>query len=360
MTMTMSKNSVIFSFIFLPFISSATTQLAPALYVFGDSLLDSGNNNFLPTVARANYLPYGANFVNRSTGRFTNGKTVADFIAEFLGLPYSPPFLSYKRDLLPLTGLNYASGSCGILPETGSPFGQCLNFEEQVGLFQDSVKSLQQRYFQILVDFSNYLSKSVFIVSIGSNDYINNYLETSLYDTSKRYTPQQFAQLLVYKLSQQLERLYNLGARKIVVFELGPIGCLPWITRNNKHTGQCVEDTNQIVSYFNNMLPAMLQNLTTSLKGSNFINGHGHGVGYDAIINPSKYGIADASNPCCTAFFNGTSGCIPYLRPCNNTNKHYFWDGYHPTEDVYSILASGCINNASFCTPHSLKDLVKV
>lgn len=78
--MTMSKNSVIFSFIFLPFISSATTQLAPALYVFGDSLFDSGNNNFLPTVARANYLPYGANFVNRSTGRFTNGKTVADFI----------------------------------------------------------------------------------------------------------------------------------------------------------------------------------------------------------------------------------------------------------------------------------------
>ncbi|KAH9739740.1 GDSL esterase/lipase 7 [Citrus sinensis] len=255
----------------------ATTQLAPALYVFGDSLFDSGNNNFLPTAARANYLPYGANFVNRSTGRFTNGKTVADFIAEFLGLPYSPPFLSYKRDLLPLTGLNYASGSCGILPETGSPF-----------------------------------------------------------------------------------RLYNLGARKIVVFELGPIGCLPWITRNNKHTGQCVEDTNQIVSYFNNMLPAMLQNLTTSLKGSNFINGHGHGVGYDAIINPSKYGIADASNPCCTAFFNGTSGCIPYLRPCNNTNKHYFWDGYHPTEVVYSILASGCINNASFCTPYSLKDLVKV
>lgn len=91
-----------------------------------------------------------------------------------------------------------------------------------------------------------------------------------------------------------LQRLYNLGARRIVVFELGPIGCLPWITRNNKHTGQCVEDTNQIVSYFNNMLPAMLQNLTTSLKGSNFINGHGHGVGYDAIINPSKYGKLEA------------------------------------------------------------------
>lgn len=40
-------------------------------------------------------------------------------VAEYLGLPYSPPYLSI-RTLGRLTGLNYASGSCGILPETGS------------------------------------------------------------------------------------------------------------------------------------------------------------------------------------------------------------------------------------------------
>lgn len=134
--------------------------LAPALYVFGDSLFDSGNNNMLPTVAKADYLPYGVNFAKGVTGRFTNGKTVADFLgtipvvimllcdfkekenndqmyvnlvkafyklffffpcllAEFLGLPYSPPFMSIRRST-PLKGLNYASGSCGILPETGN------------------------------------------------------------------------------------------------------------------------------------------------------------------------------------------------------------------------------------------------
>lgn len=54
--------------------------LAPALYVLGDSLLDSGNNNFLPTLAKANFQPYGVNFPNGATGRFTNGRTVADFI----------------------------------------------------------------------------------------------------------------------------------------------------------------------------------------------------------------------------------------------------------------------------------------
>lgn len=57
-----------------------SSPLAPALYVLGDSLFDSGNNNILPTLAKADYLPYGVNFVKGATGRFTNGRTVADFI----------------------------------------------------------------------------------------------------------------------------------------------------------------------------------------------------------------------------------------------------------------------------------------
>ncbi|KAL9424746.1 hypothetical protein AB3S75_031798 [Citrus x aurantiifolia] len=347
-----------FPFFFLRFLSSSATQLAPALYVFGDSLFDSGNNNLLPTIARANYLPYGANFVNKSsTGRFTNGKTVADFVAEFLGLPYSPPFLKI-RDKLPLTGLNYASGSCGILPETGRPFGKCLNFEEQVSLFDETVKLLR-RHFTSSKVLSNYLSKSIFIISIGSNDYLSSSLGTLSFNTNVRYTPQQFAQLLIEKLSHQFQRLYSLGARKIVMFEIGPIGCIPSITRKNKHAGKCVEDKNQLVSYFNNMLPTMLQNLTSCLEGSTFVNGHAHWLGYDAVINPPKYGLVDSSNPCCIAWFNGTSGCIPFLKPCSNPNQHYFWDAYHLTEAMYSLFASHCINDKSFCEPFNLKELVK-
>lgn len=53
---------------------------APALYVLGDSLVDSGNNNLLPTLAKADFLPYGANFPRGPTGRFTNGRTTVDFI----------------------------------------------------------------------------------------------------------------------------------------------------------------------------------------------------------------------------------------------------------------------------------------
>ena len=55
----------------------------PALYVFGDSTVDSGNNNFLPSMSKANYPPYGVDFaIGKPTGRFSNGRTEADFIGK--------------------------------------------------------------------------------------------------------------------------------------------------------------------------------------------------------------------------------------------------------------------------------------
>lgn len=43
----------------LLYISSGNSDspAAPALYIFGDSLFNSGNNNFLPTLSKANFPP---------------------------------------------------------------------------------------------------------------------------------------------------------------------------------------------------------------------------------------------------------------------------------------------------------------
>ena len=60
--------------------SKLTKHWIPALFVFGDSLVDSGNNNFLKALAKANYSPYGSTFFGKPTGRFTDGRTAADFI----------------------------------------------------------------------------------------------------------------------------------------------------------------------------------------------------------------------------------------------------------------------------------------
>lgn len=83
--------------------------------------------------------------------------------------------------------------------------GKCLNLKEQVDLFEKTVKSDLSGLFKNPNDLADYLSKSIFLVSVGSNDFINNYLQPTLYDTSKRYPPPQFAQLLMNALSHQFE-----------------------------------------------------------------------------------------------------------------------------------------------------------
>ncbi|MCI01223.1 GDSL esterase/lipase, partial [Trifolium medium] len=54
--------------------------LVPALFIFGDSVVDAGNNNNLVTIVKSNFPPYGRDFKNNMpTGRFCNGKLAADF-----------------------------------------------------------------------------------------------------------------------------------------------------------------------------------------------------------------------------------------------------------------------------------------
>ena len=57
----------------------AQDTLVPAIITFGDSAVDVGNNDYLPTLFKADYPPYGRDFVNHQpTGRFCNGKLATD------------------------------------------------------------------------------------------------------------------------------------------------------------------------------------------------------------------------------------------------------------------------------------------
>lgn len=66
---------------------SKVVRQVPAMYVFGDSTLDVGNNNYLPgnDVPRANMPPYGVDFRgSKPTGRFSNGYNIADSIGAYI------------------------------------------------------------------------------------------------------------------------------------------------------------------------------------------------------------------------------------------------------------------------------------
>lgn len=57
-------------------------EMVPAMFIFGDSLIDNGNNNDLPSFAKANYFPYGIDFKGGPSGRFSNGYTMVDKIGQ--------------------------------------------------------------------------------------------------------------------------------------------------------------------------------------------------------------------------------------------------------------------------------------
>lgn len=59
------------------------TRTSSALFIFGDSTVDTGNNNYIKTTPenRADYEPYGHNgFFPKPTGRFSDGRVIVDFI----------------------------------------------------------------------------------------------------------------------------------------------------------------------------------------------------------------------------------------------------------------------------------------
>lgn len=70
-------------------------QQVPCFFIFGDSLVDNGNNNGILTLARANYRPYGIDFPQGATGRFTNGRTYVDALGNKLILTYLVANIAY-------------------------------------------------------------------------------------------------------------------------------------------------------------------------------------------------------------------------------------------------------------------------
>lgn len=64
-----------------------------ASFIFGDSLVDAGNNNYLSTLSKANIPPNGIDFKasgGNPTGRYTNGRTIGDLVGNIVF------FLTYK------------------------------------------------------------------------------------------------------------------------------------------------------------------------------------------------------------------------------------------------------------------------
>lgn len=72
-----------FLFLLICYFKLCQAQLVPAAYMFGDSLIDVGNNNYLASIIKANFPYNGRDYPGgKPTGRFCNGKNTADFLGK--------------------------------------------------------------------------------------------------------------------------------------------------------------------------------------------------------------------------------------------------------------------------------------
>lgn len=80
----MPSNSSPYTHLFILFccFATAVSAVVPAIYVFGDSIADVGNNNYLElSVLKADFPHNGVDYPGgKATGRFSNGKNSADFL----------------------------------------------------------------------------------------------------------------------------------------------------------------------------------------------------------------------------------------------------------------------------------------
>ncbi|XP_018468967.1 GDSL esterase/lipase EXL6-like isoform X2 [Raphanus sativus] len=285
------ENILVLTLFSIYWLSSAAGQNKSfsAVFAFGDSILDTGNNNRLLTVFKGNYWPYGWNYDFKiPTGRFGNGRVFTDMVAQGLGLKRVVP--AYRRmrrikrnDLK--TGVCFASES---LIDRGPRNNDIAYFVTPARL------RLQSK--------DTYTSNMVF------------WTKTFLQD------------------------LYDLGARKFAVMGAIPVGCLPF------HRfifggvfAWCNFMMNKISEDFNTKLRKALigYEVEECFKGAKFVYVDMYGSIMNLINHPKVFGFTEAKRSCCCM--------VTSIIPCRNPDEYVFYDFAHPTMKAYEVISKPLI-----------------
>lgn len=313
------------------------------ILVFGDSSVDPGNNDYIPTSMKANFSPYGKDFFNGlPTGRFCNGRLATDFIAEAIGYSKAiPAFLDPKlrpHDIL--HGVSFASAASGYDDLTAN-LSNVLSFSKQLKHFMSYKIHLKKLVGED--EAEKIIRNAIFVISMGTNDFLQNYYLELV--RSQQYTPEQYQNYLASLLFRDAKVLHRRGARRLIVVGVPPLGCMPLVkTLMNSET--CVETYNKVSSSFNSKIKQKLTNLqaTTGMKTA-YVDAFE--IVEDAIANPHKYGFSETSKGCCGSGTTEYGDTCKGMDTCGDESKYVFWDAVHPTQKMYQIIANRALESPS-------------
>ncbi|CAN1824643.1 GDSL esterase/lipase At5g42170 [Linum perenne] len=313
----MSPSSIPFQFLLLLAVAGPTcawiqipaNESVPAVLVFGDSIVDTGNNNDLSSPAKCNFPPYGRDFQGGvPTGRFSNGKVPSDFLVEELGIKellpaYKDPKLK-PEDLL--TGVCFAAGGVGY-DDLSSQSASVPPLSEQLRQFKEYVNRVKAMIGE--EEGRKLVSKSLVVILLSSNDIANTYFNSRIREL--QYDFPTYADLLV---------------KSATAFVM-----------------KCSEKYNKASELFNSKLSATLTTLNKNLgMDSRIVYLDVYNPLLDIINNYGSYGFEIANKGCCgTGKLEASVTCNMYSPfTCTDDTKYVFWDGYHPTEKTYKLLVN--------------------
>ncbi|KAL6600587.1 hypothetical protein ACP70R_045387 [Stipagrostis hirtigluma subsp. patula] len=324
----------------------------PALIVFGDSTADTGNNNFIQTLARGNYPPYGRDYAGGvATGRFSNGRLPADFVSEALGLPPAvPAYLDPGHGIHQLaSGVSFASAGAG-LDETTAQMLSAVTLAQQIEHFKEYKARLRRAKGAAAAD--SIIRRSLYLFSAGASDFLGNYLLYPL--RRRRFTLPEYEAYLAGAAEAAVRAAHGLGARRVSVAGLPPLGCLPLQrTLNAARPGECNWGLNAVARRFNRRLRAAARRLDGELPGAQVVYVDQYRVLADMIAKPWQYGFENSVRGCCGTgtFETGVLCSIDNALSCKNADKFVFFDAVHPSQRAYKIVANAILN----ATWHILK-----
>lgn len=88
-----------------------------------------------------------------------------------------------------------------------------------------------------------------------------------------------------------MQRLYELGARRVLVTGTGPLGCVPAeLAMTGSRNGECAPRLQQAAAIFNPELVQMLRELNGEIGSDVFISADAFKMNMDFINNPTKFG----------------------------------------------------------------------
>ncbi|KAL8506818.1 hypothetical protein ACS0TY_017636 [Phlomoides rotata] len=336
-------------FLMMMLVATATAKV-PAIIVFGDSSVDAGNNNRIPTIARSNFEPYGRDFAGgKATGRFCNGRLATDFISEAFGLrPFVPAYLDPAYNISDFAvGVTFASAGTGYDNATSDVLG-VIPFWRELEYYKEYQKRLRAHFGDWkTIDI---LSKALYVISIGTNDFLENYYAFNSQRRSQ-FTVDAYQIFLVGIAKKFIVDLHSLGARKISLGGIPPMGCMPLERAQNLANGnECMATYNIVAMSFNSKLGDLVRELNGEIPGLKLVFSNPYYVLMQIITKPSSFGFEVSERGCCaTGMFEMGYACDERNpMTCNDANRYIFWDAFHPSEHTNKLVAQHVVNTSLY------------